>query len=66
MATTHTSNGLGPPEPTKKLAHWVELLGQLLSWNHFFENFRGEPSLNDDYFIYSFRSYFLKAIEQIF
>ena len=24
-------NGMGPPNTTKKLAHWVDLLGQLLS-----------------------------------
>ena len=31
VATTRTSspNVLGPPDPTKKLAHWVDLLGQL-------------------------------------
>ena len=28
---TRLTNGLGPPNPTKKLAHWVNLLGQPLS-----------------------------------
>ena len=40
VATTRALNGLGPPNPTKKLGHWV---GQPLSWNHFFEISRGEP-----------------------
>ena len=50
LATTHAPNGLGPPDPTKKLAHRVEFLGQLLSRNHFFEIFRPEvPSpLNEN------------------
>ena len=45
VATTRPPNGLGPPNPTKKLAHWMELLGQLLSRNPVFEIFRGEPPL---------------------
>ena len=44
MATTHAPNNcLGPPNPTKKLAHWVDLLGQPLTRNHVFEIFRPEP-----------------------
>ena len=31
VATTVASKGLGPRDPTKKLTHWVDLLGQLLS-----------------------------------
>ena len=38
-------NGLGPLNPTKKLAHWVDLLIQPLSRTHVFEIFRGEPPL---------------------
>ena len=29
-------NSLWPPNPTKKLAHWVDLLGQPLSLGHVF------------------------------
>ena len=43
MATSRAPNGLGPPNPTKKLAHWVDLLGQPLSRNHVFEIFSLEP-----------------------
>ena len=45
MDTTRAPNGLRPPNPTKMLAHWVYLLGQLLSRNYVFEIFRGEPLL---------------------
>jgi len=31
VATTRAHNGPGPPNPTKKLAYYVDLLGQLLS-----------------------------------
>ena len=31
VAITRAPNGLGPPNPTKKSAHWVDLLGQPLS-----------------------------------
>ena len=41
--TTCAPNGLGPSNPTKKLAHWMDLLGQPLFRNHVFEIFRGEP-----------------------
>ena len=43
VATTRAPNGLGPPNPTKKLAHWMDLLGQQLSRNRVFEIYRGEP-----------------------
>ena len=36
MATISAPYGLGPSYLTKKLANWVELLGQLLSSNHVF------------------------------
>ena len=39
VATTRAPNGLGPPHPTKKLDHWMELLGQPLSRNHVFAIF---------------------------
>ena len=42
VATTRAPNSLGPPNPTKKLAHRVDLLGQPLSQNHVFEILRGE------------------------
>ena len=31
VAKTRAPDGLGPPNPTKKLAHWVNLLGQPLN-----------------------------------
>ena len=43
VATTRAPNGLWPPNPTKKLAHWADLLGQPLSRKHVFEIFKGEP-----------------------
>ena len=43
VAILRAPNGPGPPNPTKRLAHWVHLLGELLSRNHVFEHFRGEP-----------------------
>ena len=39
VATTRAHNGLGPPNPTKKLARWVDLLDQPLSRNHVFKIF---------------------------
>ena len=35
--------GLGPLNPTKKLAHWLDLLGQLLSLNCDLDIFRPDP-----------------------
>ena len=35
VATTRAPNGVGPSNPTKKLAHWEDLLGQPLSRNQF-------------------------------
>ena len=40
---TRTGMGLGPQNLTIKLAHWVDLLGQLLFRNHDFEIWRPEP-----------------------
>ena len=31
VAATVAPKGLGPQDPTKKLAHWVEMIGQPLS-----------------------------------
>ena len=45
VATTRPPNGLGPPNPTKNLAHLVDLLDQPLSRNHVVEIFRSEPPL---------------------
>ena len=39
VAATVAPKGLGPQDPTKKLAHWVELLGQPLSRKPVFRNF---------------------------
>ena len=43
VATTAVPYGLWATNPTKKLAHWVYLLGQPLSRNRVFQNFSGEP-----------------------
>ena len=43
LATTCAPNGMGPPNPTETLAHWMNLLGQPLSRNHVFEIFMDEP-----------------------
>ena len=43
MGVATTSTGLRFPNPFKMLVHFVKLLGQLLSWNHVFESFRGNP-----------------------
>ena len=50
MATTAAPYGFWATNPTKKLAHWVYLLGQPLSRNRVFQNFSGEPPppLNTD------------------
>ena len=42
VSTTCTPYVLGPPNPAKKLANWVELLGQLLS-HIMFSKFSFEP-----------------------
>ena len=44
-ATTAAPYGFWATNPTKKLAHWVYLLGQPLSRNRVFQNFSGEPPL---------------------
>ena len=43
MATMAAPYGFWATNPTKKLAHWVYLLGQPLSRNRVFQNFSGEP-----------------------
>ena len=45
VAATVAPRGLGPQDPTKKLAHWVDLLGRPLSRKHLFEIFGPEPTL---------------------
>ena len=45
VVITRDPNGLGSSNPTKKLAHWVNLLGQPLSRNPVFEIIKGEPPL---------------------
>ena len=45
VATTAVPYGFWATNPTKKLAHWVYLLGQPLSRNRVFQNFSGEPPL---------------------
>ena len=44
VATTRAPYGLMPQQPTKKLAHWVELLGQLLSRKFVFKIFGPDPT----------------------
>ena len=38
VATTRDPNSLAPPNTTKKLDPWMDLLGQPLSRNHVFRN----------------------------
>ena len=45
VATTVAPKGLGPQDPTKKLAEWVDLLGQPLSLKHVFKIFGPKPPL---------------------
>ena len=45
VAATLAPKGLGPQDPTKKLADRVELLGQPLSQEKVFENLGPEPPL---------------------
>ena len=42
MAATVAPRGLGPQDLTKKLAHWMDLLGKPLSRKDVFEIFRPE------------------------
>ena len=42
---TVAPRGLGPQDPTKKLAQWVDLWGQPLSRKHVFEIFGPKPPL---------------------
>ena len=44
-ATTRSTSGLGPKNPTKKLTHWVDVLGKLLcrNYDHVFSVFRDSP-----------------------
>ena len=44
VAATLAPKGLGPQDPTKKLAHRMELLGQPLSQKNGLENLGPEPS----------------------
>ena len=46
VAATVAPKGLGPQDPTKKLAHWVNLLGQPSTRKLVFKNFGPEPPLN--------------------
>ena len=43
VAATLAPKGLGPQDPTQKLAHRVELLGKPLSQKNVFENLGPEP-----------------------
>ena len=45
VAATVVPKGLGLQVPTKKLAHWVDLLGQPLSRKLVFKKIRSEPLL---------------------
>ena len=42
VAATVAPKGLGPQDPTKKLAHWVDLLNQPLTRKLVFKNFGPE------------------------
>ena len=42
VAATVAPKGLRPQDPTKKLAQWVDILGQPLSRKHVLKNF-GPP-----------------------
>ena len=50
VATTAAPYGFWATNPTKKLAHWVYLLGQPLSRIRVFQNFSGEPPLKKSRF----------------
>ena len=52
VAATLAPKGPGPQDPTKKLAHQVELLGQPLSQKKVFENLGPEPPLTVTGLIY--------------
>ena len=43
VAATVAPKGLGPQDPTRKLAHWVNLLGQPLTRKLVYKNFGPEP-----------------------
>ena len=43
VAATLAPKGLGSPDPTKKFAHWVELLGQPLFHKNVIETLGPEP-----------------------
>ena len=43
VAAPLAPKGLGSQNPTKKLAYWVELLGQPLSQNNVVKNLEHEP-----------------------
>ena len=47
VAATVAPKGLGPQDPTKKVAHWVDLLGQLLTLKLVFQDFGPEPPLRE-------------------
>ena len=48
VADTVAPEGLGPQDPTKKLAQWMDLkLGQPLSRKHAFKIFDLDPPLNE-------------------
>ena len=50
VATIRAPNGIWPPGLTKKLAYWMNLLGQPLSRNYVSEILRGEPPPLDGVF----------------
>ena len=43
VVTTQAPKGLGPQNPTNKLSHWAEFLGQLLSRKDVFKICIPEP-----------------------
>ena len=48
VTATVAPKRLGPQDPTKKLAHWVNLLSQPLTRKLVFKNFGPEPPLKTE------------------
>ena len=48
VANVRPPDGLGLPHQTEKMAHWVDILGQLLSLNHVFKIFTPDISDKND------------------
>ena len=69
VAATLAPEGLGPQNPTKNLAHWVDILGQWLSRNHVFKISRHEPPhppLNCKKCTFSILAFLITSLGNIF